>query len=240
LWATLLLAALFAGSGAMAVLIGPVAALAGLQAARSWRHSPKPRPIEAVAAVDAGAIVGGAVFGIVGVATAAAAATAFTLGFAQVVEARRRAGRVRVPRSALRTLVVAAVPAVAGASPVLLRSMGHRGATPTLALCSFALVYDASAFLIGAEAKHRWIGPAAGIVSIAVVTVAVAAILVPPFRGTTPWVVGLLAVLSAPLGPMVATASLGDRRASAPALRRLDSLLVLGPLCAGVMLAWLG
>jgi hypothetical protein len=107
-------------------------------------------------------------------------------------------------------------------------------------LCAFALVYDASSFLIGAEAKHRWIGPAAGMVSLTVVTVAVAAILVPPFRGSTPWLVGALAIVTAPMGPLVATVALGDRRASAPALRRLDSLIVLGPVCTAVILAAIG
>ena len=36
----------------------------------------------------------------------------------------------------------------------------------------------------------------------------------------------------APFGPVAGSALLGDRTAHAPALRRLDSLLILGPIWA--------
>ena len=43
---------------------------------------------------------------------------------------------------------------------------------------------------------------------------------------------GALAMVLAPLGPLAASVVLGGRDAPAPALRRLDSLLLLGPVWA--------
>jgi hypothetical protein len=62
---------------------------------------------------------------------------------------------------------------------------------------------------------------------------------VPKFPPTAPFVLGGLAAVLAPLGPPAATRLLGDRDAKAPALRRLDSLLVVGPVwaCAALTLA---
>jgi hypothetical protein len=54
------------------------------------------------------------------------------------------------------------------------------------------------------------------------------------FRGATTWELGGLAAILAPLGPAAATFLLGDRKGPAPALRRLDSLVVLGPVWAVV------
>jgi hypothetical protein len=137
-------------------------------------------------------------------------------------------------------LLSGGVVGLAGAAPVALRSLSGHGAVVTLALCTYALVYDASAFLVGAGSRHAWEGPLAGVASIAAVTVAVAAILVPPFSGVRPWVLGVAAIVLTPFGPAVATLLLGDRRARVPALRRLDSLVVLGPLWTLLALAVIG
>ncbi|HWW54022.1 MAG TPA: hypothetical protein VNY84_09640, partial [Acidimicrobiales bacterium] len=169
------------------------------------------------------------------VAVAAAAA------LDRVVAARNRAGQVLVERSLPRTLLIAGAVGLGAAAPVLLRGRSSHGAVVTLALCTYALVYDASAFLIGSDAGHAWEGPLAGLASIGAVTVAVAAILVPPFRGASPWVLGVTAAVATPLGPLVAPLLLGgDREARLPALRRLDSLLVLGPVWALLALALVG
>jgi hypothetical protein len=54
-------------------------------------------------------------------------------------------------------------------------------------------------------------------------------VLVPPFDGNSPWILGGLAAVLAPVGPVVASSLTGDRSARVPALRRLDTLIVLGP-----------
>ena len=67
--------------------------------------------------------------------------------------------------------------------------------------------------------------------SIVCVTLLVAE-LVPSFDGGSPFLLGFVAAVLAPLGPLAASIVLGDRDANAPALRRLDSLLLLAPVFA--------
>jgi CDP-diglyceride synthetase len=117
---------------------------------------------------------------------------------------------------------------IATASPVLLRSLGL--AAP-LALFAFAAFHDMGAYLVGTGAASPWEGPIAGVASIVCVTLFVA-VLVPSFSGGSPFLLGLIAGVLAPLGPLAASVILGDRDARAPALRRLDSLLLLGPVWA--------
>ena len=78
----------------------------------------------------------------------------------------------------------------------------------------------------------------ASIAAIFCVTLFVA-VLVPSFGGPGPFVLGLVAAVLAPLGPLVASIILGDRDARAPALRRIDSLLLLAPVWAWVAAALL-
>jgi hypothetical protein len=94
-------------------------------------------------------------------------------------------------------------------------------------------VYDAAAFVMGTDARWRWEGPIAGMACIGTVTLAVAAIF-PQFKGQTPWELGVLAAVVAPIGPFVAGRLLGRGRdrTRLPAVRRLDSLVVLGPAWA--------
>jgi hypothetical protein len=66
--------------------------------------------------------------------------------------------------------------------------------------------------------------------SIGALTLFLAA--VPPFDGNTPWILGGMAAVLAPLGPILARHLIGDRSARVPALRRLDSLILLGPAWA--------
>ena len=71
------------------------------------------------------------------------------------------------------------------------------------------------------------LGAVAGAVMVAILAFLVAATLVPPYSGHRPWVMlGLIAVL-APVGVQLAR-RLGS--AGLPALRRLDSLLLAGPV----------
>ena len=122
----------------------------------------------------------------------------------------------------------AAVLGLAAAAPVLLRA--ETGLVPVLVLLAFAMAYDAGNYLVGSGASSAWEGPAAGMAAVGTLTLVVAAVLVPPFRGVTPWVLGGLAAVLAPLGPIVGTALQGRHQGRVPALRRLDSLILLGPL----------
>ena len=133
------------------------------------------------------------------------------------------------------TVLVALAVGLAAAAPVLLRGLGL--AAP-LALLAFAAAHDMGAYLVGTGATATWEGPVAGIAAVACVTLFVA-VLVPSFTGAGSFALGVVAGTLAPLGPLAASALLGDRSAPAPALRRLDSLLLMGPVWAWVAAALL-
>lgn len=216
-WFALLMAAVGAGTAGLVVLLAPCAGLAALQAVRSRRAHP--RPSAPVAAAGAALLVVAAAAGPVAVGVVALALVGTVVAGVVV------GGNAKVEPGL--TLLVAGVVGLAAASPVLLL---RDGIVPVFVLLTYAAVHDASAYVVGTGAGSAWEGPAAGAASIAAVTLGVAAVLVPPFRGATPWLLGGLAIVLAPLGPYAASALMGDRRANVPALRRIDSLLVLAPI----------
>jgi hypothetical protein len=128
-----------------------------------------------------------------------------------------------------RRLLIVLLPAAGASGLVLSRAQGLPSG---MVLAGMVCVYDSAAYLIGTDAKWPWEGPVAGLASVAALTVLVAAVLAPPFRGSSPWILGGLAAILAPLGPRVARQLIRDPAARVPALRRLDSLLLLGPAWA--------
>ncbi|MEM9034215.1 MAG: hypothetical protein AAGA99_09630 [Actinomycetota bacterium] len=103
-------------------------------------------------------------------------------------------------------------------------------------LFAFVGIYDAGSHLVGVDAGSVWEGPVAGLVGVAVVAFAAAAIGIPPFDlGGVAWF-AVVAAATLPLGPVLASLLVPDGTASA-VLRRLDSLLVIGlvwPLLVGL------
>jgi hypothetical protein len=204
------------GVVAIAVWYAAAAGLAALQASRSWRKRPR-EPVPEFAAAGAAVIPLAAAVSVPVFAGAVVAVAIAALFWRP--DPRRSAPAL--------TVLVALSFGLAAAAPVIARRMGL---VEVIVLLSFVGVYDASAFLVGTGATRWWEGPAAGVAFIFAVTLAAAAIFVPPFDGASPWLLGALAAGLAPLGPIGARRLLGDTRARAPAVRRLDSLLVLGPL----------
>lgn len=131
-------------------------------------------------------------------------------------------------------LFLALTVGLAAASPVLLHRLGTAAA---LFLLLFVAVYDAGDFLIGTGAHASWEGPAAGAATVAVVAFGGLVVAPPPLeeRG----VVALAATVAvlAPLGPLVASVLIGDGATRARFVRRIDSLLVAGPVAAYVVMA---
>ncbi|HUP68778.1 MAG TPA: hypothetical protein VM142_03075 [Acidimicrobiales bacterium] len=211
-----------AGPIPLAMVITPVAALAAVQAARSWRRRHR-RAAVPMSGAGAALVAGASIFGILAVGAAV------LLVGCVLIAARLMAPPGHRAASPGLTGILAVAFGLAGAALVLLRAEAF---IPVFVLLSFVQVFDASAYLVGAGAASAWEGPAAGVASIAAVTLAVAAVLSPPFRGATPWLFGLLAAALAPVGPLAAAELVGDRRTRVPAVRRLDSLLVLGPVWA--------
>ena len=204
------------GGVALALGAGALGATAATQTARSWGALKEVRYL---------AFGGGLLIPLVALAGPLGVAAG---SVAVVVAALVLAG----PRSADLALIgrVALIPIACGvavAAPVALRDRGLAGVGVMVAC---VLLYDATVFVMGADAKWRWEGVIPGLVSVVAVTLFAAAVLVPPFRGASPWVLGGLALVALPAGAMVGSLLRGPEPRPVAALRRVDSLLVLGPL----------
>ena len=228
-WAVVTGGALIAGPGWLAMWLAVIAFVAASQTTMVWRKRGE-RPLPAFAGAAAAALPLAAVTGLDHMNMVVVGAVVLTL-------VARMATPTRAPsRDVALTLVIGLSIGMAAAAPVLLRTINIPSA---LYLLACAAMYDAGAYLVGTGASSDWEGPAAGIAALIPVTMVAAVVLVPPFHGGSPLLLGALAAVLAPFGPVADSALLGDRTAHAPALRRLDSLLVLGPIwawCAAALL----
>jgi hypothetical protein len=129
---------------------------------------------------------------------------------------------------ALTTAAVVAV-GLAAAGPVLLEDVGPSVAVVVLLLVA---VYDAGDYVVGTEASTVWEGPVSGMAAVIVVAFGASVIPIEPLTQGTTLVLGLVVALLAPLGPPAASLLVGDGRTRARFVRRIDSLLVLGPVAA--------
>lgn len=195
-----------------------------MSAAGSRRSGGGPRTVRAATAVTAGAGWAVLLAATITVSSAALAVVVAPVALVAAAAATGAAGRRRLPVG--RVVVAAAAPLVAAGSVVAARL---QGASLALALVGACLAFDAGAFVIGngRSALGGPAGVAAGMASVAVVALFVAAIMNPPFSGYRPWAVfGLVAVL-APAGVKLCERAVGG--AVLPALRRLDSLVLAAP-----------
>jgi len=224
-WALATALATVAGIAPLGVWFSVVAGLGAAQATRGWRSRPRapfgPVAIAGAALLPLAAVVGGW--------AVAAAVTAVAAGAVAVRLASPPAVAPR--REPLLTLLVAVPIGVAAASPVLAR---HLGLVEPFVLLAMASAYDAGNYLVGSGAAAAWEGAVAGAVSLVPVTVAGAVALVPRFAAA-PFLLGGIVAVLAPLGPPAATVLIGDERASA--VRRIDSLLLAGPVWAATAFA---
>ena len=221
LWAVVTVAFVVQGQQWLAGWLAVNAFAGGSQAAacrRALEQRPQPVLAALIAAGAPIAAVAGARYavGVVGCA-AALAVVAATLGHG------------RSARDLAAALAIGALIGAAAAGPVITRDLGI---APTLFLLACVATYDAGAYLVGTGASSLWEGPVAGIVALIPITLIGAIILSPPFPSGSPLALGALAGVLAPVGPLVGTALVGSREANAPGLRRLDSLIVLGPVWA--------
>ena len=228
-WAAVTVGVAVAGPTWLAAWMALAAFIAGAQTCRVWRKRGE-RPVTLAAAAVAGGLPVAASFD-----TGAMTALVVAGGLASFV-GRLRTRTVAPSRDVALTLAIGVPVGLAAAAPVLVR---HIGIATALLLLATVCVYDASAYVVGTGAASAWEGPAAGVAALIPLTIFAEVVLVPPFAGVQPLFLGMLAAVLAPAGPVAASALLGDRGAHAPALRRLDSLLLLGPLwawCAAIFL----
>jgi hypothetical protein len=228
-WAVVLTAVTVLGPAWLAAWMAVAAFVAASQVTMVWLARNE-RPLPAFAAATAGALPLAAMSGVPTMNAVVVVALVATLG-------ARLAAPTKAPsRDAALTLAVGVAVGLAAASPVLLREINVQA---PLFLLAIAATYDAGAYLVGTGASSAWEGPAAGVAAVIPLTMFAGVVLVPPFAGAVPLLLGALGALLAPIGPVAGSALLGDATANAPALRRLDSLLVLGPLWAWCAAAFL-
>lgn len=224
LWGIAALAAATVGPAALATLAGAVAVVAALQAAQAWRPTVAvARPAAAVlAAVPP---IGMALGGVRGLGAAVAVAALVAPLVALLAEGGIPARVVRHGE----VLVRCALPAALAAGSLGALADVEVGAALTLILLVSA--YELGDFIVGTGSTNAVEGPVAGIVSALVVGTVVVVLRPPPFDAAprAAAFVGLAVVL-APLGQLAASALLPTGAAWAPALRRLDSYLLVAPL----------
>lgn len=221
LWAVATIVFVAAGRPFLAVWMATLAGIAAVQVTKAWMARGE-RPVSWLAVAGAATLPLAAIGGL-DTLTMLLVAT-----FVLVLLARVNTMTTAPSRDVALTMLIVLPIGIAAASPVLLRGLG---VAPVLSLLAFAAFHDVGAYLVGTGATAWWEGPVAGVASIVCVTLFVA-VLVPDFKGGSPFLLGVLAAVLTPLGPLAASVVLGDRDTPAPALRRLDSLLLLGPVWA--------
>jgi hypothetical protein len=176
------------------------------------------------------AVLGAAALPLAAVVGADLVAAALAAVVLVVLVHRTFSGPVEGAVADLALVLVAAVPfGLAAAAPVLAAELAPAAAVVLLVLVA---AYDAGDFLVGTGAGSPWEGPVAGVAAVAACGFG-AWVVAPPALGSRG--VLSLAVASAvlaPLGPPAASVLIGDGRRPARFVRRLDTLLVLGPVAA--------
>jgi hypothetical protein len=222
-WFAGAMVALALGVPGVALYFGVTFAAAGAHALRTWRArgadvDPRDALIGVAVVIAAAAVHPRAM----GVALWLLAAGAIALAV------RRGARGMRPAVAASSLLLQCALPtAVAGGCLVLLADLEIWSA---IALVLLASAYETGDYLIGSGATNSVEGPVAGGVAVAVVALAVAALGFPPFSVGEAALFGIAVGPGAFAGQMLASVVLPHARAFAPALRRVDSLLIVAPL----------
>ena len=198
-------------------------AAAAAHTLRTWRargHRVDPR----VALACTAPVVALAAFGpkVMGVGVLALAGAALVLGG----PAGETPGGSLLSRAG-QLLQVTLPTAVAGGCVVLL---ADRELWAAISLVLLASAYETGDFLIGSGAGNAYEGPIAGSAAVFVTSLVVAAAGVPPFDVGEALFFGILVAPLAFLGQLLASAMLPHSRAFAPALRRVDSLLLAAPV----------
>lgn len=222
-WFVGAIAALALGTVATTLYFGVAFAAAASHALRTWRARGAPVDPRIALIATAAVVVAAAVHPrAMGVAVLLLAAGAVGLA------AKEAGSEVRAVLGHVSLMLQTALPAaVAGGCFVLLVELELWAAVSLVLLVS---AYETGDFLIGSGSTNAFEGPLAGGVAVLVVTLVVAALGFPPFGVGEAFAFGLLVAPGAFAGQILASAMLPHARALAPALRRVDSLLLTAPL----------
>lgn len=229
LWFLLLAGALYEGMVALGVLYGLVAGVAATQACREWRAVGR-QPSRLVAGLGALAIPISAAWSL-----ALPGLIALAVPVLAVVAALFRRRRRTPLLDAAGTTVRASVFHALGAAAVVVTY--RASIAGAIILVVFVCAYEMGDYLVGTESASALIGPIAGMIAVGVFTFTVAVFQLSPFNEPLHAVVfGALVAVLCPLSQLVTSLLLPTATAHAPALRRVDSLLLTGP--AWVWLLW--
>ena len=222
-WFLLVVGAFYVGAGALGALYASVAAVAGYQSAVAWRERAQ-LPNRWVAGLAAGAIA------LAGVGGSVAAGLAVLAGLPVILLATAADRRVHgMIGTAGLTIQCSLFVGVAAASPLLAYEVDLGAA---IVLVALVCAYEVGDFVVGSGSTNSLEGPIAGMAAIGVLTFAFSVVNMAPFEDNALIGFGGLAAVLSPVGQLLASAVLPAANARAPALRRLDTLLVLGPVWA--------
>lgn len=225
LWFVGSMLALAAGLLTTTIWFGVAFAAAGSHTLRTWRARGAPvDPRVALIGVVVVIVAAGVGPKPMGVAVLVLAAGAVALAASELGEGD---GPAQAVGRASLVLQSALPPAVAGGCLVLLADLETWAAVSLVLLAS---AYETGDYLIGSGSSNAIEGPLAGSAAVLVVTLVIAALGVPPFDLGDAVVFGLLVAPGAIAGQLVASVMLPHARAFAPALRRVDSLLLVAPI----------
>lgn len=221
-WAALIAVATLGEEPGLAALYGAMAAVAGWQAARAWRlWGGFPEEYTAGAIAGGMGVASAFGFGWVGVVALGAIPLALFAGVSSHGARRDYLASVGL------TLQCGLFLGMAAAAPALTYRIDVSG---FIALVVLVCVYEMGDFLVGSGSSNHFEGPLAGIAGIAVFTFAMAVVHLAPFTRLDVVGFGIVAAVLCPLGQLAGSAILPRADAKASALRRLDSLLLLGPV----------
>lgn len=224
-WFFAQLAGIAAGSFGITLVMATTCAAAAAHTLRTWRVQGRDTD-PTTALVGTAVVVAAAMFGprAMGVAVILLVAG----GIAYVVQ--RSEGAV-TPQQAVATagmwLQCSLAPALAGGCMVLLVD---REPFAAMALVVIVAAFDCGDFLVGSGSSNVVEGPIAGAAAVVVTTFAISSFGLLPFETRGAIIFGSLVAVLAPAGQYLATAMLPHSRSLAPALRRIDSLLLAAPL----------
>jgi hypothetical protein len=235
-WFGAQLAAVTIGQWLVAGLYAVVAGIASAQTARSWR-AVGVRPYRAIAGWGAVVVIAAA---LVGLAWAGVALLALVVAALVVAIVSPASGPVLEVAGA--TVRSALGPAIVGVAMVQVTGQGW---SLVVMLVVLAAGYDLGCTVWSSDGAGPVVGRVAGMVTVVVLTVAATAVhtvlRIDPFTSTIAVVVfGVMAATLFPLGPMVASALLPAADAPAPALRRIDVMIVAAPVWMMAMWGYAG
>ncbi len=223
-WFVVLLVAVALGPWPLAVVMALVAGAAASQTSAAWRRVGMAANAP-VAGLSALALPLAAALGTASLGLACVVVALVAVATSALTRAHRR-GR-RIWAMAGLTLRCGFPVGLAAASLVVIR---HQEIGAAVSLVLLVSAYDLGDFVVGTDAATPIEGPVAGIVAALVVAFALGVFAVPPFVVSSALIFGGLAAVLFPLGQLVATELLPAAAARAQALRRLDSLLLVGPI----------